>query len=121
MAADLGEAFARAFAAKDYDRIREVLAPEIDFRGMTPNRFWEATGPDAIVDTVLQVWLEDDENVQEIQEIESGEVGDRRRVRYRFRVQTPDGPQVVEQQAYYEVADDRISWMRVSCSGFRPI
>jgi len=35
-------------------------------------------------------------------------------------VSTPDGPHLVEQQAYYSTTDGRISWMRVLCSGFRP-
>ena len=42
------------------------------------------------------------------------------RVAWRFAVSTPDGPHLVEQQAYYSVTDGRISWMRVLCSGFRP-
>ena len=36
------------------------------------------------------------------------------------RGHNPDGPFVVEQQAYYEERDGRIGWMRVICSGFRP-
>lgn len=37
-----------------------------------------------------------------------------------FRGHNADGPFVVEQQAYLEVRDGRIGWMRVLCSGFRP-
>ena len=36
-------------------------------------------------------------------------------------VTTPDGPHAVAQQAYYRVDGDRISYLRVMCSGFRPI
>ena len=39
----VGEQFARALAAKDFGRVAELLHPEIDFRGMTPRRFWERT------------------------------------------------------------------------------
>jgi hypothetical protein len=49
-----------------------------------------------------------------------GRVADRDRVGWRFAVSTPDGPHLVEQQAYYSTPDGRISWMRVLCSGFRP-
>jgi hypothetical protein len=42
----LGEQFARALAAKDFGRVAELLDPEVDFRGMTPRRFWEASGRD---------------------------------------------------------------------------
>ena len=63
----LGERFVRALAAKDFTGVAAVLHPEVDFRGMTPGRFWEATGPDQVIAT-----------------------------------------------------GDRIGWMRVMCSGFRP-
>jgi hypothetical protein len=72
----LGPQFATALAEKDFDRVRALLHPEIDFRGMTPNRAWEG--------------------------------------------QDPDGLHTVEQQAYVEERDGRISWMRVLCSGFQP-
>jgi hypothetical protein len=41
-------------------------------------------------------------------------------VGYRLTVKNPDGDFVVEQQAYIGTRDDRIGWMRVVCSGFRP-
>jgi hypothetical protein len=34
---------------------------------------------------------------------------------------TQDGDFVVEQQAYIEERDGQIGWMRVVCSGFRPL
>ena len=71
----LGERFVRALAAKDFTGVAAVLHPEVDFRGMTPGRFWEATGPDQVIEQVLKQWFED---------------------------------------------QDRIGWMRVMCSGFRP-
>jgi hypothetical protein len=52
--------------------------------------------------------------------LETGSLVDRDRVAWRFAVTTPDGPHLVEQQAYYSATDGRISWMRVICSGFRP-
>ena len=33
----------------------------------------------------------------------------------------PQGPHAVEQQAYYRAAGDRISFLRVMCSGYRPL
>ena len=47
-------------------------------------------------------------------------VGDRHCVTYRFAGDRPDGRFVVEQHAYYAGRDDRIGWMRLLCSGFRP-
>ena len=42
-------------------------------------------------------------------------------VRVSFRITTPDGPHLVEQQAYYYEYDDKILYLRVVCSGYRPI
>jgi hypothetical protein len=40
---------------------------------------------------------------------------------YRFAITNPDGRFTVEQQAYYRVRDDRINYLRVVCSGYRPL
>jgi hypothetical protein len=105
---------------KDATRIRELVHPEIDFRGLTPNRFWEASGPDDVVEILFANWLEDDDQVEEIVGIEGDTVADRERVGYRFTVTNPDGRFVVEQQAYLSARDGRIDWIRLVCSGFRP-
>jgi hypothetical protein len=39
--ATLGEQFAHALADKDADRMRDVLHPDVDFRGLTPSRGWK--------------------------------------------------------------------------------
>jgi hypothetical protein len=116
----LGTEFARAFAGKDGGRIRELVHPEIDFRGLTPNRNWEASDPDSLVEILFEMWLEDTDEVQSLESVESDSFSDRERVGYRLRVRNPDGAHVVEQQAYIGVRDGRIDWMRVVCSGFRP-
>ena len=43
--ASIGEDFARAVAAKDRDAFGRLLAADVDFKGLTPGRAWEATGP----------------------------------------------------------------------------
>jgi SnoaL-like domain len=116
----LGERFVRALAAKDFAGVAAVLHPEVDFRGMTPGRFWEATGPDQVIEQVLKQWFEDQDQIDALVELEAGGFGDRDRVGWRFAVTTPDGPGLVEQQAFYSATGDQIGWMRVMCSGFRP-
>jgi hypothetical protein len=113
----IGAEFAEALAVKDFDRIRELLDPEIDFRGLTPNRVWDANDPESVITGVLQHWFEEVDEIQSLEELETGTIVNRERVGYRFKVQHPDGPYLVEQQAYLEVTDGRISWMRVVCSG----
>jgi hypothetical protein len=78
----IGERFARAIAAKDAPALLGLLAPGIDFRAMTPGRFWEADSPQQLVDEViLGKWFEPTDRIESIEEIENGEVLDRERVR----------------------------------------
>jgi len=116
----LGADFARAFCDKDSARVRELLHAEIDFRGLTPNRFWEASDRDEVVEILFGNWLEDTDHVDGLEGIEADTVADRERVGYRFSVSNPDGRFLVEQQAYLSTRDGQIDWIRVVCSGFRP-
>ena len=116
----IGGEFAQALAARDFDRIAGLLHPEVDFRALTPRRYWEATSPRQVVDEILTTWFEESDVVEEVVSIEAGGVADREHVAYRFQGTCPDGPFVVEQQAYYTQRDGRIDWMRVLCSGYRP-
>ena len=115
----LGAEFARALAAKDGGRLLELLHPEIDFRGLTPNRNWEANDRDAVVAVLLGQWFEDSDDIEALEELESDAFADRQRVGYRFSVTNPDGRFLVEQQAYLSARNGQIDWMRVLCSGFR--
>jgi hypothetical protein len=119
--ASLGAAFATALAAKDFDAIRAMLHPEIDFRALTPNRSWEASDPDAVIGSVLREWFEDADEIEELLKLETDAFADRERVGYRFRVRNPEGVFEVEQQVYIGEVDGRIGWMRSVCSGYRPI
>jgi hypothetical protein len=87
---------------------------------MTPNRTWEAGGPDAVVADVLLEWFEDSDEIAALEKLESDGFADRERVGYRYRVRNPEGEHLVEQQTYIEARDGRIVWMRVLCSGLRP-
>jgi hypothetical protein len=117
----LARGFATALAAKDFDGIAQLLHPEIDFRALTPGRQWEAAEPGAVVDGILRVWFDDSDEIEALERIETDAFADRERVGYRFRVHNADGPFVVEQQAYLSERDGKIGWMRVVCSGFRPV
>jgi hypothetical protein len=116
---EIGADFARALAAKDSGRLLELMHPEIDFRGLTPNRSWEASGRDAVISMLLGEWFEDSDEIEGIERLESDEFADRERVGYRYSVRPPDGRFLVEQQAYLFARDGQIEWMRVLCSGFR--
>jgi hypothetical protein len=117
----LGSAFANALAKKDFDALANLLHPEIDFRGLTPRRNWEAGNPGDVIQGILCQWFEDSDDIEALVHVETDSFADRERVGYRFRVRNPDGLYAVEQQAYLEERDGKIGWMRAVCSGFRPI
>jgi hypothetical protein len=122
METEIGEQLARAIAAKDAPTLCELLSPEVDFRGMTPGRFWEAqSASDVVNDIIFGHWFEPSDHIDDLQHVEHDMIGDRRRVGYRFLVTNDAGSFIVEQQAYFEVEEDRIRWLRVMCSGYRPV
>jgi hypothetical protein len=116
----IGRAFAEALAARDAALLTEVLAPDVDFRALTPNRAWEVSSAQEFVTDVLPAWFEATDHIDELSTLETAPVADRERVGYLFRGHNEDGPFIVEQQAYYEARGGRITWLRVLCSGFRP-
>jgi hypothetical protein len=116
----LGTRFVDALAIRDRDGLTAVLHPEVDFRGMTPNRVWEAGDPGSVLDIVFGSWFEETDELEELLLVEHDAFADREQVRFRFRGRNADGPFVVEQQAYIGERDGRIGWMRLVCSGFRP-
>jgi hypothetical protein len=87
---------------------------------MTPKRIWEASGPDDVVDA-LAVWFGDTDEIEALDALEVDSFADRERVGYRLRIHNPDGEHLVEQQAYLSTEDGRISWLRIMCSGYRPV
>jgi hypothetical protein len=118
---NLGSGFAEALSRKDFDAVASLLHPEVDFRGLTPSRNWEAGNPDDVIQGILRQWFEESDDIDELLDVQTDFFADRERVGYRFRGHNPDGDFVVEQQAYIGERDGQIGWMRVVCSGFRPL
>jgi hypothetical protein len=92
----LGPAFAQALARRDFAQVAEQTLH------------------------VLRTWFDEATVVDDVLGVRIDAVGDRHCVTYRFAGDRPDGRFVVEQHAYYAGRDDRIGWMRLLCSGFRP-
>jgi hypothetical protein len=121
MVGALGARFVQALAAKDFAQVASLLHPEVDFRGMTPGRFWQANTATQVVDEILRSWFEDSDQIDQLLQVDTTRLADRERVGYRLAVSNPEGSFLVEQQAYYETSNGSITWMRVLCSGFRPV
>ena len=119
MTETLGTRFARAVAAKDEAALRAVLADDVDFRGLTPGRTWEGTGPDDVVEAVFGSWFEESDRIERADVADGADVADTAHVTYRFDLVNDDGEFVAEQQAYYR-GGETIEHLRIMCSGFRP-
>ncbi len=118
----LGAEFARALQRKDSERLGELLAPEVDFRALTPNYAWEASDPDGAISIIFGQWFEDSDEIRTLERLETDAFADRERVGYRLSIDNPEGRFLVEQQAFLEPTEDgRIGWMRIVCSGYRPV
>ncbi len=117
----VGERFAQALAEKDAAGLKLVLRPDVDFRAMTPGKFWEATNAGVVVDEMmLGTWFVPERQITSVLSVTTDRVGSLDRVGYRFTVKRPDGEFVIEQQAYLKTDGDTISWLRIMCSGFLP-
>lgn len=117
-----GTRLAEAIGRKDRDGVRAVLAPDVDFRGLTPGRAWEGSTADDVLHVLFGCWFEDADEIAEVLDVaENAPVVDTGHVSWRFALRTPDGDHVAEQQAYYRAEDGRITHLRVMCSGFRPV
>ena len=106
---------------EDFSRIQSLVDEDIDFRAMTPSRVWEAEDP-AEVREVLRGWFEHPEReVESVEPVEPSSVADTLRVGWRVHGQGADGAFLYEQQAYVREQNGRIVWLRIMCSGPRPI
>jgi hypothetical protein len=116
-----GTRFVAALAAKDAPALRSALADTVDFQALTPGRHWLATTPaEAVDDIVLGRWFGPDDDIREVRVLTDEAQPERRHLAYRLHVHRADGEDyVVEQQAYYLAEDQRITWMRVLCSGYQ--
>jgi hypothetical protein len=118
MSTELGERFARAVAEGRAEALKELLVPAVSFRALTPDRVWESRDADQVVDDViLGSWFPPG-RITQVLAVDGAKVGTVDRVGYRFRAELPDGAFIVEQQAYWKSDGDRISWLRILCSGF---
>ncbi len=118
----VGTRFAQALADKDAAELKALLRPDVDFRAMTPGRFWESNDVDEIVDeTILGTWFDPERQITELVALDTDSIGSVERVGYRFTVNRPEGDFTIEQQAYYQTDGATIGWLRIMCSGFLPL
>jgi hypothetical protein len=117
----VGEQWVAAIAAQDRASLTALLTGRVDFRGLTPRRAWEGSTPDEVADVVLGTWFDDGTRIDELEQLTEDSVADTQRVGYRFRTTLDEGPHLIEQQAYYRTDGDAIDYLRIVCSGYRPV
>ncbi len=87
----LGERFADAIISHDAEALSALIADEVDFRGLTPKRSWEATDPPGVVDAVLGNWFEETDLIRSGTRAEAEPVSDTSHVSYRLEIDNEDG------------------------------
>jgi hypothetical protein len=118
----IGVRFAKAVAARSDETLKELLAEKVDFRGMTPDRVWEASTADEVVDDILLgEWFPEGLTLQGLDSLGTSMIGERERVGCRVHVGDDDGSYEAELQAFFTVTDDRITWLRMMSSGLEPV
>lgn len=117
----VGERFARALAATDRAGLLATLTPDLEFRGLTPGRAWSSESAEEVVDDIVfGRWFAPPKVIETLESVATDLVAQRGSVIYRLLIDSDGEPRVCEQHAYYEVADGRISWLRILCSGILP-
>ncbi len=122
MRGNTGERFAQALAAKDVGAVRGLLADEIEFRALTPNRNWSGSTPREVVDEIIfGRWFEPSDEIRRLVFVRTDSFAACEHAAYRLQVHNADGDFLVEQQAYFTLDDTGpIASLRVLCSGYRP-
>lgn len=115
----LGARLAVAIAGRDQAALRALFATPVEFRAVTPRRFWDAETPSEVVDIVLGTWFDETKQTTDLCLVEDDAVVDALKVSYRMSVLTDAGPTVIEQVIYYAEQDGQITHLRLVCSGFR--
>lgn len=108
-----------ALASRDRAGFDEILDHDVRLRALLPSRYVEHAGVTAVADEMLG-WFSD---VPEIVPLRTDvdTVGDRWRASFRFALRGGSIERVVEQHWYCDVADGKITGLRLTCSGFRPV
>jgi hypothetical protein len=72
-------------------------------------------------EVILGRWFGADDDIEALESLSSTRLPGRERISYLLRVRNADGEHLVEQQAYYNTDGERITWMRILCSGYQKL
>jgi hypothetical protein len=97
--------------------LHDLFADDVVFLGATPGRCWHSIGW-VETEQALHELFPSKEKISEVVTIDHHQVPGRYRISYRLRgYEANYGQFEYEQQAYYHTEDNKITRMRVLCSG----
>jgi len=117
------EAFGAALGRRDFDRMAELLDPQVRFRALIPDGLREAVGPESVIRWYREWFGAADEHRSV--KCEAFEMADRVGLRWRGRrrlSREDQGPAwyLVEQDFFADVGPNGIETLALVCSGDRP-
>jgi TusA-related sulfurtransferase len=115
----VGGEFISALASRDLTRLESCFHAGARLRALVPSGPQEHLGSTTIA-TQFTDWFRQADGL-EVLEQEADTIADRLHIRYRFRETYADGDtEVIEQDAFCDVKDEKIVAMDLVCSGHRP-
>ena len=110
--------FIDALGRRDFTRVERCLDPGVRFRALIPPGLREAADAAGVAGH-LRSWFGGADELEMVASVVEP-IADRIRISYRLRLHREDGWSTVEQQAFCDLADDRITRLDLVCSGIRP-
>jgi len=111
--------FVEAVRLKDFDRLAEALDPAVRFRALAPGEHVDVATAAQVV-SAFRRWFGDKQDLQ-LLSLESEQLVDRTRFRYRLRLIARGAPHVVEHVLCGDLEQDRFVALDLLCTGFRPL
>jgi hypothetical protein len=117
-AKQVGERLVAAIGVRDFEEIERLLAPNVRFRALVPERVREHDNAAETLER-LRLWW-GDADVFELVDSHVEEVADRVGLSYQIRCRENGEWYLVEQRGYAEVKSDHVVDLSLVCLGFRP-
>jgi hypothetical protein len=117
MSREVGMKFVQSVASNDFKHLAELFTENIVFTAASPGDTWHGEGLQDTL-TELRDFFSPDEVITKIVSVEHQELPGRSRISYRLQGNEKElGSFEYEHQAYYQMEINRISRLRVLCSG----
>lgn len=117
MSKELGLQFVSAVAENKLEGLKELFTDDIVFTAATPTKTWRAIGK-AETEKTLREFFPAREKISNVERVNHYLLPGRSRISYVFRGHEKEfGAFQYEHQAYYQIVDNKISHLRILCSG----